>query len=169
MLNALIRLEEEVLAVAELLQLRLARAVVDRVLLPVVLLPRRPLLSRRFECLVQALRLATLIVEDHLLDLKHGGPGHLGLARGGGLPTVGGRLVGRVDDFRVPGAPRLQVRSWHAALRVHLGRDLQARTGIDNLWLRADDHQLVRPVLLRLLIDRACTTCMLLVRTLKLL
>ena len=74
----------------------------DRVLLPVVLLAGRPLLSRRLKCLVEALRLPTLVVQDNLLDLKHGGPGHLGLAGGGGLATVGSRLVGRVDDMRVP-------------------------------------------------------------------
>lgn len=134
-LNALIRLEEEVLAVAELLELRLAGAVVDRVLLPVVLLAGRPLLSRRFKCFVEALWLPTLVVQDHLLDLEHGGSGHLSLAGGGGLPAVGSRLVGRIDHMRVPRAPSLQMRSWHAALCFHLSWYLQARTGIDDLGL----------------------------------
>ena len=134
-LNALIRLEEEVLAVAELLELRLAGAVVDRVLLAVVLLAGRPLLSRRFKCFVEALWLPTLVVQDHLLDLEHGGSGHLSLARGGGLPAVGSRLVRRIDHMRVPRAPSLQMRSWHAALCFHLSWYLQARTGIDDLGL----------------------------------
>ena len=49
------------------------------------------------------------------------------------------------------------MRSWHAALCLHLSWYLQARTGIDDLWLGADYDELVRSVLLLLMVTyRAC-------------